>query len=920
MKVANKKCITNLSKKSLRANKTRNRMAVAAIILTTVLFTALFTVGGTMLYSFEQETMRQVGGDMHGTFKYVTEEQMDKLSQHPLIKSDGKRLLLGTLTEEPFNKQHTEISYMDENCAKGYFCYPEQGRLPKEGTKEMACDTKVLELLGLKPELGAQLTITYEKGLYGGDNQTVTDTFTLCGWWEFDDVSQASMAVVPLSYVEEKLADYKPVLDDDSTGTWDYNVNFKNANHIEQDMLTVLEDCGYQSEDTDADNYIATGVNWAYLSAQASQAMDPVTVVIAVLLVIVFMLSGYLIIYNIFQIAVVNDIRFYGMLKTIGTTHKQIRRIIYRQAFYLSLIGIPIGLVLGFICGNVLAPVIMSTMNYKKTFVTANPLIFVGAALFSLFTVFISCIKPGKMAGRVSPIEALRYTEGDGMRIGKKKRNQTFSIYRMALSNLNRNRKKTVMVVLSLSLTVVLLHVVVTFVKGFDMDAYLEKEVVADYQVGSAGYFQYKWGYQDETPVSAEAIEAIRSQGGIEKEGCVYGVGTDRSITTKVTEEEFRNSHRYGSEEEIQDYLEWHTKEDGIWDDITLSGMEELPLSRLKVIDGDILKVIEQEKEGVIDGRESQEEENLDGNGESQEGNNADGSRLQTKYILAAYDVDDYENVIEESNFVKTGDEITLHYEIWESFDVKTGEALTDEEVEQLPDDAWENRLVDSWEETYTVAATVVVPYPLGYRHGGNAEFVLGAEQFKKDTKTNTVMTYDFDVREDAEQDMESFIKNYTTKVDPSLDYDSKQKYVEEFNGFCGMFTVVGSVLCIIVGMIGVLNFLNAMVTSIMTRKREFAMLKSIGMTEKQLKKMLVYEGGWYAILTIGLSLVLCGILSIFIGDMMSSMFWFFRYHFTMTPIAIVTPIFLIIGIVIPYVVYHFFRGESIVEQLREAE
>ena len=920
MKVANKKCITNLSKKSLRANKTRNRMAVAAIILTTVLFTALFTVGGTMLYSFEQETMRQVGGDMHGTFKYVTKEQIDKLSKHPLIKSDGKRLVLGVPVEAPFNKQHTEISYMDENCAKGYFCYPKQGRLPKEGTKEMACDTKVLELLGAKPELGEELTITYDIGLFGDANQTVTDTFTLCGWWEFDDVSQASMAVVPLSYVEEKLADYKPVLDDDSTGTWDYNVNFKNANHIEQDMLTVLEDCGYQSEDTDADNYIATGVNWAYLSAQASQAMDPVTVVIAVLLVIVFMLSGYLIIYNIFQIAVVNDIRFYGMLKTIGTTHKQIRRIIYRQAFYLSLIGIPIGLVLGFICGNVLAPVIMSTMNYKKTFVTANPLIFVGAALFSLFTVFISCIKPGKMAGRVSPIEALRYTEGDGMRIGKKKRNQTFSIYRMALSNLNRNRKKTVMVVLSLSLTVVLLHVVVTFVKGFDMDAYLEKEVVADYQVGSAGYFQYKWGYQDETPVSAEAIEAIRSQGGIEKEGCVYGVGTDRSITTKVTEEEFRNSHRYGSEEEIQDYLEWHTKEDGIWDDITLSGMEELPLSRLKVIDGDILKVIEQEKEGVIDGRESQEEENLDGNGESQEGNNADGSRLQTKYILAAYDVDDYENVIEESNFVKTGDEITLHYEIWESFDVKTGEALTDEEVEQLPDDAWENRLVDSWEETYTVAATVVVPYPLGYRHGGNAEFVLGAEQFKKDTKTNTVMTYDFDVREDAEQDMESFIKNYTTKVDPSLDYDSKQKYVEEFNGFCGMFTVVGSVLCIIVGMIGVLNFLNAMVTSIMTRKREFAMLKSIGMTEKQLKKMLVYEGGWYAILTIGLSLVLCGILSIFIGDMMSSMFWFFRYHFTMTPIAIVTPIFLIIGIVIPYVVYHFFRGESIVEQLREAE
>lgn len=891
MKVANNKCITNLSKKSLRANKTRNRMAVAAIILTTVLFTALFTVGGTMLYSFEQETMRQVGGDMHGTFKYVTEEQMDKLSKHPLIKSDGKRLVLGMPVEAPFNKQHTEISYMDENCAKGYFCYPKQGRLPQEGTKEMACDTKVLELLGVEPELGAELTITYDIGLFGGSNRKVTDTFTLCGWWEFDDVSQASMAVVPLSYVEEKLADYKPVSEDDSTGKWDYNVYFKNVKHIEQDMLTVLEDCGFQSEDTDADNYIATGVNWAYLSSQVNQGMDVELVAILAMLIIVFILSGYLIIYNIFQIAVVNDIRFYGMLKTIGTTYKQIRRIIYRQALYLSLIGIPIGLVLGFLCGNVLAPVIMSTMNYTKTFVTANPLIFVGAALFSLFTVFISCIKPGKMAGRVSPIEAVRYTEGDGMRIGSKKRNRTFSIYRMALSNLNRNRKKTVLVVLSLSLSVVLLHVVVTFVKGFDMDAYLEKQVVADYQVGSAGYFQYKWGFTDETPVSAEAIEAIRAQGGIEKEGCVYGVGTDYSITTKVTEEAFRNIHSYANEEEIENYLAWHQKEDGIWDEITLSGMETFPLSRLKVIDGDVSKVTEQEKEAS-----------------------------QTKYILAAYGVDDYNNVLEGTNFVKVGDEVTLHYAIWESYNVKTGEKISDEEAEQLPDDAWEIRLVDSWEETYTVAATVVVPYPLGYRHGGNAEFVLDAGQFKKDTKTDVVMTYDFDVREDAEQNMESFIENYTTKVDASLDYDSKQKYVEDFNGFCNMFTVVGSVLCVIVGMIGVLNFLNAMVTSIMTRKREFAMLKSIGMTGKQLKKMLVYEGGWYAVLTILLSLIICGILSIFIGDMMSSLFWFFRYHFTMTPVAIVTPVFLMIGILIPYVVYHFFRRESIVEQLREAE
>ena len=79
----------------------------------------------------------------------------------------------------------------------------------------------------------------------------------------------------------------------------------------------------------------------------------------AICMVLVFA-SGYLIIYNIFQISVASDIRFYGRLKTLGTTKRQLKKMIYGQANRLSLIGIPIGLVIGYLLGAVLVPVMIT--------------------------------------------------------------------------------------------------------------------------------------------------------------------------------------------------------------------------------------------------------------------------------------------------------------------------------------------------------------------------------------------------------------------------------------------------------------------------------------------------------------------------------------------------------------------------------
>ena len=132
LNVANRSCIRRLSLRALRANRTRNLVAVLAIAMTALLFTSLFTIA----LSF-----RQGGGFYHGGFKYLTEAQFNELKEDPGIQTWSLRRYLGMPTEVPFNKSHVEIGYSDENEAHWTFCDPIEGRLPAEGTDEAATDT-----------------------------------------------------------------------------------------------------------------------------------------------------------------------------------------------------------------------------------------------------------------------------------------------------------------------------------------------------------------------------------------------------------------------------------------------------------------------------------------------------------------------------------------------------------------------------------------------------------------------------------------------------------------------------------------------------------------------------------------------------------------------------------------------------------
>ncbi len=845
IKVKNKKTIRNLADKSFRANKARNIIAVIAIVLTAVLFTTLFTMGIGTVENLQKATMRQAGGDGHAVLKYITDEEFDHVKDHPLIKEIAyDRILCDSVENEKLQKRRTEFWYKDDVGRKLGFCEPTNGHKPVE-EDEVIADSKTLELMNVPLEVGAPLTLTLE--IRG---EIVQRDFVLAGWWESDPVFNVGQVLASRAYVDVHSEELKNTYEQDHsyTGVISAYMMFDNSIDMGGKLERVLVESGY-SLDEDAPNYIANNVNWAYLSANFG--MDAGTLIALISGLLLISLTGYLIIYNIFQISVIRDIRFYGLLKTIGTTGRQIRRIIRRQALILSAAGIPSGLIVGYFVGKSLIPILMNNTCFAGSTISVSPhpLIFIGSAIFAVVTVLISTLKPGRMAAAVSPIEAVRFAGTDQRQ--KRKQKKTTSggkMPRMALSNLGRNRKRTALVMISLSLSLVLLNTVFTLSQSIDMDKYLSKFVDTDFLIAHADYFKYEFsGIDNQT--SERMIETVEAQPGFQEGGRLYG-GREEIFAA----EDAKNA--------IQDY----NKDNYGNFFAAVYGLEDLPLERLEFIDGEL------DYEKLASG----------------------------KYIFEGIPLDDYNDPELERKHFEIGDTVVLHnYK-------GVSDAFADREY--------------TTQEFIVLGHVAVKYYSNSDRTAWAYTFYLPADVYKTLVMKPAVMSYAFNVSDDQESAMEDFLKSYTDTEEPLMNYTSKFTALNEFSDLRNMFVIIGGALSFIIGLIGILNFVNAILTSILTRRREFAMLQSIGMTQKQLRKMIMCEGLYY-VFGIGiLSLFLSTVCSLFIVKTFCGMLWFFSYHFLIWPLLCVLPILFLLGAAIPFVLYALTDKQSIVERLREAE
>ena len=179
-------------------------------------------------------------------------------------------------------------------------------------------------------------------------------------------------------------------------------------------------------------------------------------------------------------------------------------------------------------------------------------------------------------------------------------------------------------------------------------------------------------------------------------------------------------------------------------------------------------------------------------------------------------------------------------------------------------------------------------------------------------------MTAMFNVKDGKEQEVKNHIKSLI-KSNPLLDYRSKQTYINEFKSTIKIYEIVGYGLSAIVGIIGILNFINVVSTNIISRKNELAMLNSIGMTRKQIKKMLIFEGIYYVVITIGAVVIIGLPLTYLLVNTIAGGMSIFSYTFRIMPVILSIPILLLISIFVPSICFEKVNNEVIIETLRNS-
>ena len=845
--------IPTLSKRMFHTSRGRNLVAVLAILLTTMMFTTLFTLSQSMSQNLIEMTFRQTGYNAEASMRGLSEEQADLIANHPDVEELGRSIVLGLAENRELSGRSVEIRWANEPYAQHSYALPTTGHLP-QAADEIALDTLTLDRLGIPHELGAPVTLEWRKDSSDPDAETIRADFTLCGFWEGNQSSYSSMAWVSRVYADKMTGGVLSTDPNQIFGLYMVQVNLYSDQNIEEAMERVLADTGLSE--------LEYSVNLAYspeMGAVAAQENLPMYLGMGLVFI-----AGYLIIYNIFQISVTADVQFYGKQKTLGTTTRQLKKLIYNQANRLCIVGIPAGLILGWLLGTVLVPVLMGSMEGTAV-VSASPIIFIGSALFAWATVLISCLRPARLAGKISPIEALRMSDADSGSKKKVKRHRgSASLSSMAWDNLWRNKKRTVTVICSLTLGLVLLSGFYAKNAAFDIEKYLADLTIADFTLSDSSSEDYLNGYDPHgTTLTGELVSAAESQQGLEAVGHQYSA----QIDWQMDEATLQNVAAFYTEERLADWESYDPAGAQALRDALSSGVASATLYGL---DGIPLDTITQQQ-----------------------------YLMEGSFDAAAFASGDY--ILAVGPSVEPG----------ESYPVLPTSPV--------------GSVVDLNGRSYTVMAIVYPLNPvtqLAPQQGENGKFalsfILPTAVFREQWPDHTLRQLFLNTDDSHIESMQAFLDEYMASTNPGLPVTSRQTMAEQYQAQTRSSAVMGNAVSVVIALVGVLNFINSMVTAIVSRRREFAVMQSVGMTKKQLCRMLVNEGLYYA----GLTLLFSYLISAFaVGVVVRAMVegGFTTFRFTLLPLVACTPVLIFFAVLIPYLCFRNLEKHSIVERLRAA-
>ncbi|MDH6431087.1 MULTISPECIES: ABC transporter permease [unclassified Paenibacillus] len=839
----NHKTIATLAKKSLKANRARNFTIICAIVLTTLLITSVFTLALSINKSMQRAQMQTTGSDYHGSFKYLNPAELEKLKNQPSIKEYGVFLKVGDISTSLFKNHRVEVLRIDENYAKHGFINFIAGGLPSQ-ENEIVLNTWALDLLGAKHELGQTVKLDIDIG-----EKVISQDFKLSGYYETDqNLAMSGLAFVSEAFTQKNISHIDPDISE-ATGSYvntaGLGVMFNNSYNIEQKVQKILTDTGLD---------VPYGVNPAYTSVSLSDNL--LNIIPYAVVILITMLSGYLLIYNIFFISVVRDVKFYGLLKTIGTTPRQLKKIISIQARSLYLVALPFGLGFGYLLGLLILPMASSFLNGSTDNVySASPWIFIGAAAFSFMTVWIAASKPGRMASRTSPVEAVKFAgvSSGGKRNAKKSKHGA-KLHNMAFSNLFRSKKKLILMLSSLSLSIILFSTIFTVISSLDVNKYLRAFISGDFVVQNEVLVSIT-GPRDGDPykLSEEFANNLSKIDGVETVDKVY--------------------HRYVPSP-VDDAVR------AILEPMAAADPHPYLLSTL-----DKVGMVYNHLYGLDPGWYDLVDKDI-----------IEGEFNRQKFASGKY------AVISEAMFIEEDSYRTYYH---------PGDTVTFEKSGK----SYEVMAVVKHDAVY--AATTKSYSMLGYN------IFLPASELQKEMPKGTdpanIVSATLHVDPTKLDQVEQVVKALTDSTD-ELTLKSREDYKDELGGFIRIFQTVGYGLSLVIALIGVLNYINTVLTGVVSRRNELAMLESIGMTKKQLKRMLILEGFYTVLLTVLITSTLGVLLTYNLSKSITENMAFMVFQMSWLPFILTVPILLILAYTVTLRAYKTLSQASIVERLREAE
>ena len=446
--------------KSMIKNKRRTIVTMIGVIISVAMITAVSTFSASISSLFRRQEIYE-NGDWIVSFRSVDQATAAQLEQERTFDKTGHSsrdffVPLGS-------GDYMEILFADQNTIELNSIKATQGRLPQ--TADEICLPEGIEALA-SYRIGDEIELSYGIRMYEGDRMTATasyadgesfrtlakKTFTITGFCEGYGIRR---------YFPNAVAGFSA---DALPAQAQLNLTAR-TEKIQTDtygqIYSLAQRYGIEQETLQFHNTLLN-----YSGVMSDLDLFATLLIPTAIIGLIIMVGSIMLIYNAFAISVSERSKQLGMLASVGATRRQKRGSVLFEGLVIGIVAIPLGIVCGIagigITFWAISPWIMSAFSVSVPFhVEVVPIAILGAVLFSAFTIFISAWLPAKRASKITPIEAIRQSQDVRLRARNVKTSWlTKKLFgfegELAMKNLKRNRKRYRITIFALCISVVL--------------------------------------------------------------------------------------------------------------------------------------------------------------------------------------------------------------------------------------------------------------------------------------------------------------------------------------------------------------------------------------------------------------------------------------------------------------------------------